>query len=68
MDQVFTTTSLFSLLGVSALAAAAYVGAHTLLPKNANSRDRYTFMWLVSCFGLSYLYPDITLVCRHLTP
>ncbi|KAF8914890.1 Emopamil-binding protein [Mucidula mucida] len=46
MDGIFTTTSLFSLLGVSALAGVAYTGAQTLLPKNASKTDRYTFMWL----------------------
>ncbi|KIY71198.1 Emopamil-binding protein [Cylindrobasidium torrendii FP15055 ss-10] len=46
MDQVFTTTSLFSLLGVSALAGIAYAGAQVLLPKHASKRDRYTFVWL----------------------
>lgn len=51
MDGIFTTTSLFSLLGVSALAGVAYTGAQTLLPKNASKTDRYTFMWLVRLLG-----------------
>ncbi|KAK7056930.1 hypothetical protein VNI00_002648 [Paramarasmius palmivorus] len=44
--EIFTATSFFSLLGVSAIGLAAYVGSKTFLPKNATGKDRFTFIWL----------------------
>lgn len=48
MDQVFTLTSFYSLLGVSVIATAATHASVCLLPKNASKTDRWTFIWLVS--------------------
>ncbi|EKM79091.1 hypothetical protein AGABI1DRAFT_84990 [Agaricus bisporus var. burnettii JB137-S8] len=47
MDQVFTTTSLYALLGVSAIAGIAKLASDTLLPKDASKTDRWTFVWLI---------------------
>ncbi|KAF5330262.1 hypothetical protein D9758_014449 [Tetrapyrgos nigripes] len=44
--SIFTTTSLYSLLGVAFVGTIAYVGSKVLLPKNATSKDRFTFIWL----------------------
>lgn len=55
MDQVFTTTSLYALLGVSAIAGIAKLASDTLLPKNASKTDRWTFVWLVSWYGSSFM-------------
>ena len=44
---IFTTTSLFSLLGVAGIGLAAYVASNVFLPKNASGKDRFTFIWLV---------------------
>ncbi len=46
--DLFTTTSLFSLAGVTGIALTAYTGAKTLLPQSATSKDRFIFVWLVS--------------------
>ncbi|KAE9405666.1 Emopamil-binding protein [Gymnopus androsaceus JB14] len=44
--SLFTTTSLFSLLGVLGVGITAYTGSKVLLPKNASAKDRFTFIWL----------------------
>ncbi|KAK7469375.1 hypothetical protein VKT23_003850 [Stygiomarasmius scandens] len=44
--SIFTTTSLYSLLGVAFVGTLAYVGSKTLLPKNASAKDKFTFIWL----------------------
>ncbi|KAJ3565445.1 hypothetical protein NP233_g7625 [Leucocoprinus birnbaumii] len=46
MDQIFTLTSLYSLLGVATIAGTAKVASSTLLPRDASSKDRWTFIWL----------------------
>ncbi|KAJ3904600.1 Emopamil-binding protein [Lentinula edodes] len=43
---IFTATSLFSLLGVIVVGIAAHIGSKLLLPKNASTKDRFTFIWL----------------------
>ncbi|KAF9267301.1 Emopamil-binding protein [Marasmius fiardii PR-910] len=43
---IFTTTSLFSLLGVSAVGLTAYAASKAFLPKTASGKDRFTFIWL----------------------
>ncbi|KAJ8080428.1 hypothetical protein AAF712_003141 [Marasmius tenuissimus] len=43
---IFTTTSLFSLLGVAGVGLTAYVASKAFLPKNASGKDRFTFIWL----------------------
>lgn len=45
-DDLFTTTTIVSLLGVVAILAAAYGASVFLLPKSARSVDRYIFIWL----------------------
>ncbi|KAJ4481974.1 Emopamil-binding protein [Lentinula aciculospora] len=43
---IFTATSLFSLIGVTIVGIVAHTAARLLLPKNANTKDRFTFIWL----------------------
>jgi len=43
---IFTKTSAYSLAGVVALGAIAYIGSKVILPKKASWQDRYTFVWL----------------------
>lgn len=43
---IFTKTSAYSLGGVVALGAIAYIGSKVFLPKKASWQDRYTFVWL----------------------
>ncbi|KAF8842185.1 Emopamil-binding protein [Paxillus ammoniavirescens] len=45
-DQIFTTTSAYSLAGVAAVGFIAVAAANTLLPKNVRSQDKFTFIWL----------------------
>lgn len=45
-DDLFTTTTIVSLLGVVAILATAYGASVYLLPKSARSVDRYIFVWL----------------------
>ncbi|CAM0140018.1 hypothetical protein VKS41_007309 [Umbelopsis sp. WA50703] len=45
-DELFTTTTIVSLLGVVAILATAYGASLYLLPKSARSVDRYIFIWL----------------------
>jgi hypothetical protein len=47
-DQIFTTTSAYSLAGVAAVGFIAVAAANTLLPKNVRRQDKFTFIWLVS--------------------
>lgn len=50
--SLFTTTSLFSLLGVLVVGLTAYTGSKILLPKNASAKDRFTFIWLVNFLSI----------------
>ncbi|KAJ3715501.1 Emopamil-binding protein [Lentinula raphanica] len=43
---IFTTTSLFSLIGVTVVGLVAHTASKLLLPKNASAKDRFTFIWL----------------------
>ncbi|KIK57164.1 hypothetical protein GYMLUDRAFT_173271 [Collybiopsis luxurians FD-317 M1] len=54
--QIFTTTSLFSLLGVLTIGIVARTAARTLLPKNATSTDRFTFIWLAFDAMIHFFY------------
>ncbi|KAG2185460.1 hypothetical protein INT44_002251 [Umbelopsis vinacea] len=45
-SELFTPTTLFSLLGVVAILVASYAASTLLLPKSARSVDRYIFIWL----------------------
>jgi len=60
MDHIFTLTSLYSLLGVTAIAGVAAAASITLLPKDATKKDRWTFVWVVrnrilSCNALKHI-------------
>lgn len=60
---LFTATSAGSLGAVVAVGLVAYIGAKTLLPRNAKWQDRLTFIWFVSqTFSPSnfLLYFDLT--------
>ncbi|ESK95727.1 ebpl-prov protein [Moniliophthora roreri MCA 2997] len=54
--QIFTATSFFSLLGVTAIGLAAHVGSKTFLPKNASGKDRFTFVWLAFDAMIHFFY------------
>lgn len=47
-SELFTTTTVISLLGVVAILVAAYTASALLLPKSARAVDRNIFIWL--CF------------------
>jgi hypothetical protein len=47
-SELFTTTTVVSLLGVVAILVAAYSASALLLPKSARAVDRNIFIWL--CF------------------
>lgn len=44
---IFTATSAYSLAGVAGIGLVAFTASRALLPKNARSQDRFTFIWLV---------------------
>jgi hypothetical protein len=45
-SELFTSTTIFSLLGVVAILVAAYAASALLLSKSARAVDRYIFIWL----------------------
>lgn len=45
-SELFTPTTIFSLLGVVAILVAAYAASALLLSKSARAVDRYIFIWL----------------------
>lgn len=45
-NELFTPTTIFSLLGVVAILVAAYAASALLLSKSARAVDRYIFIWL----------------------
>jgi hypothetical protein len=47
-SELFTTTTVVSLLGVIAILVTAYAASTLLLPKSARAVDRNIFIWL--CF------------------
>lgn len=59
MDHIFTLTSLYSLLGVTAIAGVAAAASITLLPKDATKMDRWTFVWVVRNRILSNTSPRL---------
>ncbi|KAI5831541.1 Emopamil-binding protein [Schizophyllum commune Tattone D] len=54
--SIFTLTSLFSLLGVLTLGTVAYGSSRKLLPKNASSTERFTFIWLAFDALIHFFY------------
>jgi hypothetical protein len=47
-QPLFTATSAGSLGAVAAVGLVSYIGAKTLLPRDAKWQDRFTFIWFVS--------------------
>ncbi|KAF5367801.1 hypothetical protein D9757_010347 [Collybiopsis confluens] len=54
--QIFTATSLFSLLGVLIIGLTARTASKSLLSRRATSRDRFTFIWLAFDAMIHFTY------------
>ena len=48
--DIFTVTTVYALAAVIGIGVIAKIGSDVLLPKNASSKDRFTFIWLVCIF------------------
>jgi hypothetical protein len=48
--DIFTITTVYALAAVIGIGVIAKIGSDVLLPKNASSKDKFTFIWLVCIF------------------